>query len=393
MTHRTTTTNILYEFQSGFRGTYSTDTCLLYLQYHIRNQISNGLYTGMVLLDIQKAFDSVNQSILEHNVDDLDILMYEVEQAIKRLRNGKSPGIDNIQAELLKESETEGIKIIHRLCNKIWRSKEWPEDWKRAVFLPLPKKGDTRECANNRTISLISHASKVLLHIIAERIREHLENELPPEQAGFRKGRGTRNQIGNLRNLVEKNMEFQQPLFLCFIDYSKAFDCVQHGKLWNIMTEMGFSSHVVNLIRSLYSAQEATVRTESGDSEWFTIGQGVRQGCILSPYLFNVYAEYIMRNALDGFSGEVSVGGRQLTNLRYADDTTLIARTAPELQNLIDRVKSTSEEYGLFLNVKKKTKQNKGHDIWWQPKPTSEGRWRGHRGGQYIQLSWISHCG
>ena len=188
-------------------------------------------------------------------------------------------------------------------------------------------------------------------------------------------------------------MEFQQPLFLCFIDYSKAFDCVQHGKLWNIMTEMGFSSHVVNLIRSLYSAQEATVRTESGDSEWFTIGQGVRQGCILSPYLFNVYAEYIMRNALDGFSGEVSVGGRQLTNLRYADDTTLIARTAPELQNLIDRVKSTSEEYGLFLNVKKKTKQNKGHDIWWQPKPTSEGRWRGHRGGQYIQLSWISHCG
>ena len=108
-----------------------------------------------------------------------------------------------------------------------------------------------KECANNRTISLISHASKVLLHIIAERIREHLENELPPEQAGFRKGRGTRNQIGNLRNLVEKNMEFQQPLFLCFIDYSKAFDCVQHGKFWNIMTEMGFSSHVVNLIRSL----------------------------------------------------------------------------------------------------------------------------------------------
>ena len=294
-----------------------------------------------------------NDLTSEHNVDDPDILMCEVEQAIKRLRNGKSPGIDNIQAGLLKESDTEGIKIIHRLCNKIWRSKEWPEDWKRAVFLPLPKKGDTRECANKRTISLISHASKVLLHIIAERIREHLENELPPEQAGFREGRGTRNQIGNLRNLVEKNMEFQQPLFLCFIDYSKAFDCVQHGKLWNIMTEMGFSSHVVKPIRSLYSGQEATVRTESGDSEWFTIGQGVRQGCILSPYLFNVYAEYIMRNALDGFSGEVSVGGRQLTNLRYADDTTLIARTAPELQNLIDRVKSTSEEYGLFLNVKK----------------------------------------
>ena len=199
--------------------------------------------------------------------DDPDILLSEVEHAVDRLRNGKSPGIDNIQAELLKETGDEGLIIIHRLCNKIWKCKEWPEDWKKAVFLPIPKKGDTRDCANNRTISLISHASKVLLHIIAERIRNHLESELPPEQAGFRKGRGTRNQIGNLRNLMEKNREFQQPLYLCFIDYSKAFDCVQHGKLWIIMKEMGFSAHVIDLIRSLYKEQEATVRTECGDSE------------------------------------------------------------------------------------------------------------------------------
>ena len=145
------------------------------------------------------------------------------------------------------------------------------------------------------------------------------------------------------------------------------------------MTEMGFSSHVVNLIRSLYSGQEATVRTESGDSDWFTIGQGVRQRCILSPYLFDVYAEYIMRNALDGFSGEVSVGGRQLTNLRYAGRNSKTSLTEWRAQ-----VKSM--DCSLMW-------KNKGHDIWWQPKPTSEGRWRGHRGGQYIQLSWISHCG
>ncbi len=119
------------------------------------------------------------------------------------------------------------------------------------------------------------------------------------------------------------------------------------------MTDMGFSSHVVDLIKSLYRGQEATVRTECGDSEWFTIGQGVRQGCILSPYLFNIYAEWIMRNALDGYSGTVSIGGRPITNLRYADDTTLIAKTASDLQDLIDRVKKGSEEYGLYLNVKK----------------------------------------
>ena len=148
-------------------------------------------------------------------------------------------------------------------------------------------------------------------------------------------------------------MEFQQPLFLCFIDYSKAFDCVQHQKLWRVMQEMGFSTHLIVLIRSLYDGQEATVRTEFGDSDWFTIGQGVRQGCILSPYLFNIYAEYIMRIALDGYEGQVSIGGRQINNLRYADDTTLIARTAAELQDLIERVKISSEKYGLLLNVKK----------------------------------------
>ena len=117
-----------------------------------------------------------------------EILRSEVEQAIKKLKSGKSPGDDNIPAELLKQSGNEGITVIHKLCNKIWSTTEWPADWKKAVFLPLPKKGDTRECANNRTIALISHASKILLHIIAERIRDHLENELSPEQAGFRKG-------------------------------------------------------------------------------------------------------------------------------------------------------------------------------------------------------------
>ena len=128
--------------------------------------------------------DQENDHQLEYE-EDPDILLSEVEQAIKRMRSGKSPGFDNIQAELLKESGTEGVEVIYRLCCKIWKIKEWPEDWKKAVFLPLPKKGDTRECGNNCTISLISHASKVMLHIIAERIRLKLESESPQEQAGL----------------------------------------------------------------------------------------------------------------------------------------------------------------------------------------------------------------
>ena len=286
------------------------------------------------------------------NIVEPDILQSEIREAMNHLRTGKAPGIDNIPAELLKESGDEGVKVMHKLCNKIWRQRTWPQDWKRAVFLPLPKKGDTRECANNRTISLIPHASKILLHIIAERIRNHLEEELPPAQAGFRKGRGTRNQIGNIRNLMEKCREFQHPVFLCFIDYSKAFDCIQHKRLWKIMNEMGFPTHIIQLIQALNQDQEAKVRSENGDTEWFTIGQGVRQGCILSPYLFNIYAEYIMRQALDEVEGQVSVCGHTITNLRYAADTTLIARTSAELLDLIERVKTSSEQFGLYLNVK-----------------------------------------
>ena len=117
---------------------------------------------------------------------------------------------------------------MHKLCNLLWKDKSWPVDWTRSIFLPLPKKGDTRECKNNRTISLISHASKIMLYITVERIKQHMRREIPPEQAGFVEGRGTRDQIANIRNITEKAIEFNRPVYMCFIDYSKAFDTVQH---------------------------------------------------------------------------------------------------------------------------------------------------------------------
>lgn len=243
--------------------------------------------------------------------------------------------------------------MLHKLCNLIWKDKNWPTDWTRSVFLPLPKKGDTRDCKNNRTISLISHASKILLYIIVERIKQYIHREIPPEQAGFVEGRGTRDQIANIRNIMEKAMEFNFPVYMCFIDYSKAFDTVQHQKLWMSLVSMGFPKHVVELLRTLYAHQESVVRTACGDSAWFNIEQGVRQGCILSPHLFNAYAEYIMRMALDNCMSGISIGGRRINNLRYADDTTLLAGSAKELEDLIERVRTESEKFGLFLNVSK----------------------------------------
>ena len=146
---------------------------------------------------------------------------------------------------------------------------------KRSVFIPIPKKGNAKECSNDCTIALISHSSIVMLKILQARIQQYVNHELPDVQAGFRKGRGTRDQIANIHSIVEKGREFQKNICFCFIDYAKAFDYVDHNKLWKILKEMGIPSHLTCLLRNLYAAQEATVRSGHGTTDWFKIGKGV----------------------------------------------------------------------------------------------------------------------
>ena len=151
-----------------------------------------------------------------------------------------------------------------------------------------------------------------------------MNRELPDVQAGFRKDRGTRGQIANIRWIMEKAREFQKNVYFHFIDYAKAFDCVDHNKLWKILKKMGIPDRLTCLSKNLYAGQEATVRTGHGTTDWFQIGKGVCQGCILSPFLFNLYAEYIMRNSgLEEAQAGIKIVGRNINNLRYADDTTL----------------------------------------------------------------------
>ena len=178
-----------------------------------------------------------------------------------------------------------------------------------------------------------------------------MNRELPDVQAGFRKGRGTRDQIANIRWIMEKAREFQKNIYFCFIDYAKAFECVDHNKLWKILKDMGIPDHLICLLRNLYAGQEATVRTGHGTTDWFQIGKGVLQGCILSLCLFNFYAEYIMRNAgLEETQAGIKTAGRNINNLRYADDTTLMAESE-ELKSLLMKVKEESEKVGLKLNI------------------------------------------
>ena len=156
-----------------------------------------------------------------------------------------------------------------------------------------------------------------MFKILQARIQQYVNCELPDVQAGFRKGRGTRDQNADIHWIIEKAGEFQKNIYFCFIDYAKAFDCVDHNKLWKILKEMGIPDHLTCLLRNRYTGQEATVRTGHGTTDWFQIGKGVCQSCILSPCLFNLYAEYIMRNAgLEEAEAGIKIAGRNINNLK-----------------------------------------------------------------------------
>ena len=205
-----------------------------------------------------------------------------------------------------------------------------------------------------------------MLKILQVRLQQYVNRELPDVQAGFRKGRGTRDQIANIRWIIEKASEFQRNIYFCFIDYAKGFDCVDHYKLWKILKEMGIPDHLTCLLRNLYAGQEATVRTGHGTTDWFLIGKGVRQGCILSPCLFNLYAEYILRNVgLDELQAGIKIAGRNINNLRYADGTTFMVERE-ELKSLLMKVKEESEKAGLKLNIQKTKLMASGPTTSWQ---------------------------
>ena len=237
----------------------------------------------------------------------------------------KASGDDGIPLELFQILKDDAVKVLHSIFQEIWKTQQWSQDWKRSVFIPIPKKGNAKECSNYHTIELISHATKVMLKILQAKLQQYMNHELPDVQAGSRKDRGTRDQIANIHQIIEKAREFQKNIYFCFIAYAKAFDCVDHNKLWKILQEMGIPDHLTCLLRNLYAGHEATVRTGHGTTDWFQIGKGVHQGCILSPCLLNLYAEYIMRNAwLDETQAGIEISGRNISNLRYVDDTTLM---------------------------------------------------------------------
>ena len=279
------------------------------------------------------------------------ILKAEVERAIKSSQLGKAPGDDGITTEMLNFLEDFGTEKLTDLFNTIYASGTFPEELLKSVYTPLPKQPRATDCSNFRTISLMPHTLKILPKIIQERISKKIDKEVGETQFGFRPGSGTREGIFCFNILAQKFIEVDRDLFACFIDYSKAFDRVHHAELITCMENIGIDGKDIRMIANLYWHQKAAIKIHNELSPFTSIQRGVRQGCVLSPCLFNLYTEFIFRES-DDLPG-ITIHGRNLNNIRYADDTALIADSEENLQEIVSHVKKESSNKGLDMNIKK----------------------------------------
>ena len=303
---------------------------------------------------IQKDLRVMDEPVQVEDIrEEEEILLTEVEYAIKELKKGKAPGADNIKAEQIQAGGEATAKMLHKMCNVILRTKEWPNQWTESVLITIPKKANTKKCSEHRTISLISHASKVMLKIIQKRLTPRIEEVLSESQAGFRSGRSTTEQITTVRILNEKARDSGNLIFHNFIDFRKAFDRVWHDALWHTMRKFNIGEGMTILIQKLYEKARSKVMIDEEYSEWFRTNVGVRQGCLLSPTLFNLFLERIMMDAMDGFDGGVSCAGRKIAELRFADDIDLMEASEEGIQELTRRVDNSSKKFGMEISAEK----------------------------------------
>jgi hypothetical protein len=283
-----------------------------------------------------------------------DFMESEVKAAISNMKKNKSPGFDGITTELLQGGGETIVKAMHTLVNKIHHEEQIPEDWGKSLIVPIYKrKGDPQDCKNYRGISLQSVPGKVFTKMIHNRMKQYVEEFLGEEQAGFRSGRSTIDQIFTMRQIMEKATEHNQDLFINFIDFRQAFDCIWHEGIWRTMQHAGIPEKMIAMVKNIYGKSMSAIKMDKKITEYFQTKTGVRQGCILSPYLFNLVLEAIMNTSLKNTEVGIKVAGTQMNNLRFADDIGLLATTIPELQHITTEIDKNSRRFGLQINIDK----------------------------------------
>ena len=283
-----------------------------------------------------------------------EITKAEIHKALNSLKNGKAAGTDNIPAEALKEGGRDIVDQLHQLLNLIWTTEEMPTEWKKGLLVKLPKQGDLSQCGKWRGITLLSIPSKVLTRVILDRMKDALDKTLRDEQAGFRKERSCTDQIATLRVIVEQSIEWQSPLYACFIDFEKAFDSVDRQAIWDILLHYGVPPKFVDIIRRLYEGFSCQVIHGGRLSDNFEISSGVRQGCLLSPLLFLVVLDWVTRTAYASSGKGIQwTLMTKLEDLEFADDLALLSHRLQDMQEKVTALETTAQQVGLKISQEK----------------------------------------
>ncbi|KAL9989059.1 hypothetical protein ACROYT_G003567 [Oculina patagonica] len=334
---------------SGSSGTLRNDLqtiCTLLTRCCISSEGGNGLH--------RQGFIETNGPLLTVSIHPPS--KAEIVRAVKQLKNGKAAGPDGIPPEALKIDPNNTAEMLHPLFLKIWEAEKVPTEWKHGYLVKLPKKGDLGLCNNWRGIMLLSIPSKVFCRIILERLKDALDKQLRCNQAGFRKDKSCTDHIATLRIIIEQSNEWQTPLYMNFIDFEKAFDSVDRNIIWQLMHHYGIPSKFIKLIQDLYESSSCQVIHNGKLTESFEVSTGVRQGCLLSPMIFIMVVDWIMREVEDqGKTGIQWTLTTQLHDLDYADDICLLSQKLQHMQAKTNNLAQIAETTGLRVS-KEKTK-------------------------------------
>ena len=285
--------------------------------------------------------------------DDQEILKEEVRRAVKRLKMRKAPGICGVVSEMLKAGGEVVVEWLTEVFNMVWRIGVAPEDWKNAVIVPVYKKGSRLDCSNYRGISLMSIVGKVFARVLNERVKEVTGDKVMDEQGGFRSGRGCCDQIFAVKQMVKKTIEKDRKMYMAFVDLEKAYDNVSREKLWKVLDEYGVKGKLLGAIQALYVDGKARVKVGGVESELFGVHRGVRQGCTLSPWLFNVFIDRVTREAKRQFRSEVKLSTGDVGVLLFADDMVVMAESAEGLQSNLQVLSDILSRWELKVNWRK----------------------------------------
>ena len=297
--------------------------------------------------------DQYAEEVHTLDVNEEAITPHEVQQAVTSLKNNKAPGIDEVSAELLKHGGNSVILWLTNILNQIWRNRKVPRDWRKGIIVKVPKKGSLSDCNNWRGITLLSVPGKVFCKVLLNRLKNAVDGAIREEQAGFRPGRSCSEQIFILRNIIEQSVEFQTPLYINYVDFKKAFDSIHRPSLWKIVASYGIPDQFIAIFKDLYEGSSCCIQNSNGISAPFDILSGVKQGCILSPFLFTIVIDFVLRRSMENETYGIPWRNKRLCDLDFADDIALLSENKDTLQEMTNALDQNAQRVGLHISSNK----------------------------------------